>query len=63
MEIPRSDVPSGTIVQVFQAGYMIEDRVLRPAMVAVAKGGPKLAPAPEGAAGPATPANENPPQR
>ena len=42
MEIPRSDVPSGTIVQVFQAGFMIEDRVLRPAMVAVAKGGPKL---------------------
>ena len=42
MEIPRSDVPAGTIVQVFQAGYMIEDRVLRPAMVAVAKGGAKL---------------------
>jgi len=63
MEIPRSDVPSGTIVQVFQAGYMIEDRVLRPAMVAVAKGGPKLAPAPEGTAGPAAPANENPPPR
>ena len=41
MEIPRSDVPTGTIVQVFQAGFMIEDRVLRPAMVAVAKGGPK----------------------
>jgi molecular chaperone GrpE len=63
MEIPRSDVPSGTIVQVFQAGFMIEDRVLRPAMVAVAKGGPKAAPTPEGAAGPAAaaPANENPP--
>ena len=62
MEIQRSDVPSGTIVQVFQAGFMIEDRVLRPAMVAVAKGGPKAAPASDGAAGPATPpANENPP--
>jgi molecular chaperone GrpE len=63
MEIARSDVPSGTIVQVFQAGFMIEDRVLRPAMVAVAKGGPKLAPAPEGSAGPtaAPPANENAP--
>ena len=60
MEIARSDVPSGTIVQVFQAGFMIEDRVLRPAMVAVAKGGPKPAPAPDGSAGPATPpANEN----
>jgi molecular chaperone GrpE len=63
MEIARSDVPSGTIVQVFQAGFMIEDRVLRPAMVAVAKGGPKPAPAPEGSAGPtaAPPANENAP--
>jgi molecular chaperone GrpE len=61
MEIPRSDVPSGTIVQVFQAGFMIEDRVLRPAMVGVAKGGPKPAPAPEGTATPgaASPANEN----
>jgi molecular chaperone GrpE len=53
MELQRSDVPSGTIVQVFQAGFMIEDRVLRPAMVGVAKGGPKAAPAPEGAGGPA----------
>ena len=50
MELQRSDVPSGTIVPVFQAGFMIEDRVLRPAMVAVAKGGPK-GPAPEGAGG------------
>ena len=39
MEIPRTDVPAGTIVQVFQPGFMIEDRVLRPAMVAAAKGG------------------------
>jgi len=63
MEIQRSDVPSGTIVQVFQAGFMIEDRVLRPAMVAVSKGGPKPAQSAEGATGPATPppANENPP--
>jgi molecular chaperone GrpE len=41
MEIQKSDVPAGTIVQVFQAGFMIEERVLRPAMVGVAKGGPK----------------------
>jgi molecular chaperone GrpE len=63
MEIARSDVPSGTIVQVFQAGFMIEDRVLRPAMVAVAKGGPKPAPGSEGPSDPtaAPPANENPP--
>jgi molecular chaperone GrpE len=63
MEIPRSDIPSGTIVQVFQAGYMIEDRVLRPAMVAVAKGGPKPSSSPDGGAGPGAPppANENAP--
>ena len=42
MEQQNADVPSGTVVQVFQAGYTIEDRVLRPAMVVVAKGGPKL---------------------
>ena len=49
MEMQRTDVPAGTVVQVFQAGYVIEDRVLRPAMVAVAKGGPKPAPATDGA--------------
>jgi len=61
MEIQRTDVPSGTIVQIFQAGFMIEDRVLRPAMVAVSKGGPKQAPPSEGSPGPsgAGPANEN----
>jgi molecular chaperone GrpE len=42
METQNSDVPNGTVTQVLQAGYMIEDRVLRPAMVIVAKGGPKL---------------------
>lgn len=63
MELQRTDVPAGTVVQVFQAGFTIEDRVLRPAMVAVAKGGPKPAQATEGPAGPASPppANENPP--
>jgi len=63
MEIQRSDVPAGTVVQVFQAGFTIEDRVLRPAMVGVAKGGPKSAPVPEGSAAPGAPApaNENPP--
>ncbi len=39
MEMPNPDVASGTITQVFQPGYMIEDRVLRPAMVVVARGG------------------------
>ena len=61
MEIQRSDVPAGTIVQVFQAGFMIEDRVLRPAMVAVAKGGPKLPVVPEGSGSVPPPANENTP--
>ena len=36
MEIP-SDAEPGTIVQEMQAGYMIKDRLLRPAMVGVAK--------------------------
>ena len=58
-QVPRTDVATGTIVEVYQAGYMIEDRVLRPAMVGVAQGGPKPAAAPEGAAPP--PANENSP--
>ncbi len=38
-------VPSGSVVQVMQAGYTIGDRVLRPALVAVAKGGAKMPPA------------------
>ena len=33
-----SDQPANTVVQVFQKGYKLQDRVLRPAMVAVAKG-------------------------
>lgn len=40
-EIPNPDVPNNTVQQVVQAGYIIGDRVLRPAMVGVAKGGPK----------------------
>lgn len=37
MEIPSADVEPGTVVQEMQAGYMIRDRLLRPAMVGVAK--------------------------
>ncbi len=37
MEIPTDEVEPGTIVQEMQAGYMIKDRLLRPAMVGVAK--------------------------
>src|SRR5579871_2187703 len=40
-EVPDASVPSGTVVQVVQAGYTIGDRVLRPALVAVSKGGAK----------------------
>ncbi len=40
-EVENPEVAAGTIVQVFQPGYIIEDRVLRPAMVVVAKGGTK----------------------
>jgi molecular chaperone GrpE len=38
-EVPDPSVPPGTIAQVVQAGYMIGERVLRPALVGVAKGG------------------------
>ena len=41
MQVPDPGVPDGTVVQVMQPGYMIGERVLRPALVGVAKGGPK----------------------
>ena len=44
-EVPDPSVPSGTVVQVVQAGFMIGERVLRPALVGVSKGGAKAAPA------------------
>ena len=37
IELPSADVEPGTVLQELQAGYMIKDRLLRPAMVAVAK--------------------------
>ncbi len=49
-EVPNAEVPSGTVLEVVQAGYVIADRVLRPAMVGVAKGGPKAAKEPADAA-------------
>ena len=48
-EVPDPSVPAGTVVHVVQAGYMIGDRVLRPAMVGVSKGGAKAAPTAEAA--------------
>ena len=47
-EVPDPSRPEGTVVQVVQTGYAIGDRVLRPAMVGVAKGGPATANTPGG---------------
>jgi hypothetical protein len=44
-EVPDASVPAGSVVQVVQPGYMIGERVLRPALVGVSKGGPKAPPA------------------
>jgi len=43
-EVPDASVPAGSVVQVVQPGYMIGERVLRPALVGVSKGGPRMAP-------------------
>ena len=50
-EIPDPSLPAGTVAQVVQPGYMIGERMLRPALVGIAKGGPKPAAEP--------PANDN----
>ena len=44
-EVPDASIPAGNVVEVVQPGYMIGERMLRPAMVGVSKGGPKAAPA------------------
>ena len=41
-EVPNAEMPNNTVIQVVQDGYVIGDRVLRPAMVGVSKGGPKV---------------------
>ncbi|MFC3053688.1 nucleotide exchange factor GrpE [Kordiimonas pumila] len=40
-EIPTADHAPGSVMQVVAAGYVIKDRLLRPAMVGVAKGAEK----------------------
>lgn len=40
-EVPDESVPNGTVAQVIEPGYLIGERVLRPAKVGVARGGPK----------------------
>ena len=48
-EVPDASVPAGHVANVVQSGYLIGDRVLRPALVAIAKAAPKDEP----------PANDN----
>ena len=45
-EVERAGQPAGTIVEVLQPGYVLHDRLLRPAMVGVAKGRPGRRPEP-----------------
>lgn len=59
-EVQNADVPEGTVVDVMQAGYVIGDRCLRPALVAVAKGGAKqTAPSEQPGDGPPKAANDD----
>jgi molecular chaperone GrpE len=59
-EVQNADVPEGTVVDVMQAGYVIGDRCLRPALVAVAKGGAKqMAPSEQPGDGPPKAANDD----
>ncbi len=70
MEQEDASVASGTVLQVFQEGYEIGERVLRPSMVVVSKGGakpvksgesePKAAPAAANDAGQAADSDEKP---
>jgi molecular chaperone GrpE len=46
-EVPDETKPNGTVTTVVQSGYVIGERVLRPAMVGVSRGGPKPAAAAE----------------
>ena len=42
-EAPDETIPAGMVTQVVQSGWKIGERVLRPALVGVSKGGPKVA--------------------
>jgi molecular chaperone GrpE len=42
-ETERPGAPAGTVIEVLQSGYVLHDRLVRPAMVGVAKGAPKPA--------------------
>ena len=54
LEVPSSELAPGTIAEVMQAGYVIADRLLRPAMVGVAKAPPAAPAQDEPAAAPAS---------
>ena len=41
-EVDDATIPAGTVTSVLQAGFVIGERVLRPALVGVSKGGPKV---------------------
>lgn len=60
MEQEDTSVPAGTVLQVFQAGYMVGERCLRPAMVVVSKGGQKANRQTETNGSPAAQANGDP---
>jgi molecular chaperone GrpE len=49
-EVPDPSQPPGTVVQVIEPGYLLHDRLVRPARVGVAKSGPMPAAAAEAAA-------------
>ena len=60
--MPNPELPNNSVAQVVQEGYKIGERVLRPAMVGVAKGGPKfedVVKPEENEASPDEPTNEN----
>jgi len=59
-EVEDPDQPAGLVVQQVQKGYVIQDRLLRAAMVGVSKGGPKLEEEPAGEDAAAAPANDDP---
>ena len=58
-ELDDTSKPAGTVMQVVEAGYVLNDRLLRPAKVGVSKGGPKEPDATRAAEG-ATPAPIDP---
>ena len=62
-EAPIPGAETGTIIEVMQAGFTISDRLLRPALVGVAKAAPAAAPEPEAATGAADPAEPQDPQQ